>query len=154
MPSPIQILRIFADCRFRYSLMSLRSSRLRKDGLNTDGKTMQMWTTYVTGNYFEMLGARPALGRLILSSDASGGSGLVLSYSFWKSCFGGDPKVLGRKASVNGFPVTIVGVHRRISVAPCPASTLKAIYHLGWLQPLWWRKKISLPVEGMGTTQA
>ena len=120
------------------------------DGLNTDGKTMQMWTTYVTGNYFEMLGARPAAGRLILSSDASGGSGLVLSYSFWKSRFGGDPKVLGSRASVNGFPVTIVGVAQKGFRGALPSLDTQGYLPLGMATATLVEKKDFFANRGNG----
>jgi putative ABC transport system permease protein len=82
-------------------------------GLNVDGKTERMWTNFVTGDFFKMLGIRPALGRFILPSEGSIAGAdpvLVLGYSFWKARLGADPNIVGKKASVNGWPVTIVGV--------------------------------------------
>jgi predicted permease len=67
----------------------------------------------VTGNYFSMLGVRPALGRLIEEDDARTRGGrpvAVLSYGFWTRRFGGDPTVLNQTLSVNGKPLTVVGV--------------------------------------------
>jgi macrolide transport system ATP-binding/permease protein len=83
------------------------------DGLNVNGKADRILTTYVTGNYFTGLGIRPALGRLILPSEGEAplaDSVMVLSYAYWKTRFGGDTDVVGRKVSVDGHPVTIVGV--------------------------------------------
>ena len=83
------------------------------DGLRADGKTMQIWTNYVTGDFFEMLGIQPALGRFILPSEgkvAGADPVLVLSYSYWQTHFGADPNVIGKKVAVNGQPVTIIGV--------------------------------------------
>lgn len=84
-----------------------------KDGLAVDGKSQPMWSTYVTDNFFNLLGIKPALGRLILPSEG-GVAGtdpvVVISYAYWKSRFNGDPGVIGKKASVNGVPVTIIGV--------------------------------------------
>ncbi|HEV2490423.1 MAG TPA: ABC transporter permease [Candidatus Acidoferrales bacterium] len=82
-------------------------------GLSVDGKSQPIWTSYVSGDFFEMLGLRPALGRLILPSEgkvAGADPVLVLSYSCWQSHFNRDPDIIGKKASVNGHPVTIVGV--------------------------------------------
>jgi predicted permease len=82
-------------------------------GLSVRGKTERMWPAFVTGNFFNMMGVRPALGRLILPSEghiAGADPVLVLGYSFWKAHFGGDPNIIGQRASVNGRPVTIVGV--------------------------------------------
>ena len=83
------------------------------DGLAVDGESQSMWSSYVTGNFFRLLGLKPALGRLILPSEdgvAGADPVLVLSYAYWKSRFNGDPGVIGKKASVNGVPMTIVGV--------------------------------------------
>jgi predicted permease len=83
------------------------------DGLSVNGKSEPMWSSYVAGNFFSLLGVKPALGRLILASEGSVAGAdpvLVLGYSYWKSRFDGDPGVLGKKVSVNGRPMTIVGV--------------------------------------------
>jgi predicted permease len=86
------------------------------DGLSTGGGSTPMWASYVSGNFFEVLGIKPALGRLILPSEGKAAGAdpvLVVSYSFWKSRLGGDPGVVGKKVSVNGQPLTIVGVAAR-----------------------------------------
>lgn len=83
------------------------------DGLNVDGNTTSIWTNYVTGDFFELLGIRPALGRFILPSEgriAGADPVLVISYSFWQARFGGDPQVIGKRVSINGHAVTIIGV--------------------------------------------
>jgi predicted permease len=83
------------------------------DGLGVDGKADRIMTTYVSGNYFAALGIKPALGRFILPSEGdvlNADPVMVLSYSYWQTHFGGDPQIVGRKVSVDGHPVTIVGV--------------------------------------------
>src|SRR5688572_5043101 len=70
----------------------------------------------VSGNYFQVLGVDPAIGRVFNSDEdrAPGASPyVVLSYDYWRSRFLGDPQVLGRKLRLNGYPFTIVGVARR-----------------------------------------
>src|SRR5438874_5396491 len=82
------------------------------DGLSVDGTSEPMWTSYVAGNFFNLLDVTPAFGRFILPSEggtAGADPVLVLSYAYWKSRFG-DPEIIGKKALVNGHPVTIVGV--------------------------------------------
>lgn len=82
-------------------------------GLSMAGKSERMWNDYVTGNFFQLSGVRPALGRFILPSEgriAGADPVLVLAYPFWKAHLGADPNIVGKKASVNGRPVTIVGV--------------------------------------------
>ena len=54
--------------------------------------------TLVTGNFFDVLGARAALGRLIRPSDEAPGAPavLVISYRTWRREFGGDSAIVGR----------------------------------------------------------
>jgi len=83
------------------------------DGLSANGKTDRVLTNYVSGNYFSLLGLRPALGRFILPSEGEviGADGvMVLSYSYWKARFGGDSEIIGKSVTLNGRPFTIVGV--------------------------------------------
>ncbi|HEV3510830.1 MAG TPA: ABC transporter permease [Candidatus Sulfotelmatobacter sp.] len=83
------------------------------DGLSLGAKSQPMWTSYVSGNFFSLLGVKPALGRLILPAEGSvvgADPVVVISYSYWKSRFNSDPSLIGKRASVNGHPVTIIGV--------------------------------------------
>lgn len=66
----------------------------------------------VSGNFFEVLGARAAAGRLLVAADVRAGSEevAVIGYGLWRRQFGGDPGVAGRRIRLNGRPVTIVGV--------------------------------------------
>lgn len=67
----------------------------------------------VSGNYFDVLEVKPALGRLFLPEEnASPGTHpvVVLSYRSWQNRFGGDPGVIGREISLNGTSLTIIGV--------------------------------------------
>ncbi len=85
----------------------------RFDGLSVNGKAERIRTNYVSGNFFSTLGIKPALGRFILPSEGETPGAdpvMVLSYSFWKGRFGGDPEIVDTKVSVDGHPVTIVGV--------------------------------------------
>jgi predicted permease len=66
-----------------------------------------------TGNYFDVLGLHPYLGRFFHASDEHGPSSapyLVLSYAYWHSRFQGDRGVIGRTVLVDKHPFTIVGV--------------------------------------------
>jgi len=67
----------------------------------------------VSGNFFELLGVRPALGRLFNAEDdrTVGGSPVaVLSYAYWNRRFGRDPSVLNRTVELDGRAFTIIGV--------------------------------------------
>ena len=66
----------------------------------------------VSGNYFEALGIRPALGRLFVPSDEALNANLVavLSFNYWKTHFASDPTVINQTLFINTQPFTIVGV--------------------------------------------
>ncbi|HMJ62485.1 MAG TPA: ABC transporter permease, partial [Bryobacteraceae bacterium] len=66
----------------------------------------------VSGSYFETLGVDAALGRRLTIADdlQSATPAAVISYSYWRGHFAADPAALGRSISLNGIPVTIVGV--------------------------------------------
>src|SRR5262249_8926130 len=79
----------------------------------TDGQPDRVPATLVTGNYFSLLGVRPALGRLLAPYDdvtPGGHPVLVLSDAYWRRHFGADPRGVGRTGRVNTPPFTIVGV--------------------------------------------
>src|SRR5262249_55913843 len=67
----------------------------------------------VIGNYFNVLGLKPALGRLIGPEDvpADGAAQVaVLSWSYWNSRLRRDPAVIGKRIFVRDQPVTVIGV--------------------------------------------
>ncbi|MDQ3906857.1 MAG: ABC transporter permease, partial [Acidobacteriota bacterium] len=67
----------------------------------------------VSGNYFEVLGVRPVVGRGFLpEEDKTPGSApvAILSHDIWQSRFAGDGGIVGRKIVLNGQPFTVVGV--------------------------------------------
>src|SRR3984885_7329825 len=75
----------------------------------------------VLGNYFEVLGLKPAIGRLTTPEDvpASGDAGVVVvSWHYWNRWFHRDPAILGKRIFVNGDPKTIVGVAPRAYTGP------------------------------------
>ena len=95
------------------SFTDLFAYRIGLDGLEAGDRAEQVITSFVSGNYFASLGLKPALGRLILPSEAAvPGSDpvLVLGYSYWQERFGGDPDILGKQFRVDGHPLTVVGV--------------------------------------------
>ena len=62
---------------------------------------------------YQVLGVRPAIGRLLTASDdrIEGGSPVVvLSYGYWQSRFGSDPGVIGKSVIINRVPFTVIGV--------------------------------------------
>src|SRR5690349_21824711 len=68
---------------------------------------------YVSGNYFSVLGLRPALGRLLTPADdetIGANYTAVLSYAYWETQLGRDETVVGKQITVNGKQLTIAGV--------------------------------------------
>ncbi len=66
-----------------------------------------------TGNYFQVLGVTPALGRFFTpAEDRTGGADpvVVVSHAFWQARLASDPAVAGRALHISGRPYTIVGV--------------------------------------------
>src|SRR5262249_31668874 len=67
----------------------------------------------VSGNYFDMLGVRPILGRTFSGDEAAGSVGppvTVLGYTSWQNRFGGATDIVGQTVKLNGQPFTIIGV--------------------------------------------
>jgi predicted permease len=87
---------------------------LSLDGIAIQGQQPQrILTSFVSGNFFSMLGLKPAVGRLFLPSEGEvlgRDPVIVLSYDYWMEKFNGDPNVVGRPVTVDGHPLTIVGV--------------------------------------------
>ena len=76
-----------------------------------DGETKM--GAFVAGNYFSLLGLKPAAGRLLSPSDdklATDGPVVVLDFDFWKQKFQQDPNAIGKLLRVNGEPLRIAGV--------------------------------------------
>jgi hypothetical protein len=73
---------------------------------------------YASGSFFDTLGIRAVLGRTLSIADdrpggGAGGPVAVISYAFWQREFGGAPDVIGRRLTLEGVPVSIVGVTPR-----------------------------------------
>jgi len=67
---------------------------------------------YVSGDFFELLGVKPAVGRLLAPEDDNNASApvVVLSYRYWRSQFGGSPGIVGKTILLNRIQTTIIGV--------------------------------------------
>ena len=83
--------------------------------LSADGISERAFGVMVSANYFDVLGARPRLGRGFLPEEATDPGAhrvLVLGHSYWQSRFGADSSVVGRTVTLNGESWTVVGVAR------------------------------------------
>ena len=82
-------------------------------GLGIDKSISSSWGNAASGNYFDVLGLQPALGRFFHASDEHGrGSApyIVLSYDFWNHRFAASPQALGKIITLNQHPFTVIGV--------------------------------------------
>src|SRR5690348_10343922 len=82
-------------------------------GLEANGVTRPVWGAEVSGQYFDVVGIKPFLGRLLERSDddhPGASEAAVISWSAWQSDFGADPNVVGKMVRIDKHPYTIVGV--------------------------------------------
>ncbi len=82
-------------------------------GVEANGVTRPVWGCEVSGQYFEVVGIQPFLGRLLQRADddhPGAAQVAVLSWPAWKSDFGADPNIVGKTVRLNKLPYTIVGV--------------------------------------------
>lgn len=107
----------YVDCRdFQDSLRSISGLVLNQQAPASIGdgeKAYSAWFELVSGNYFDVLGVKPVLGRTFARDeygDRAKAFTAVISYRLWHNYFQRDPAILGRTVRVNRYPVTIVGV--------------------------------------------
>lgn len=83
-------------------------------GLNLTGgdHPLQVQGVHVTQQYFSMLGAPVIAGRTFTQAEdtPNGGRVAVISYSLWKSRFGGNPRIVGSNIQLDGRPYQVVGI--------------------------------------------
>ncbi|MEO8362551.1 MAG: ABC transporter permease, partial [Vicinamibacteria bacterium] len=93
--------------------------------ITADGEPSLAQAQMVSGGAFEVLGARPSLGRTISASDDLAGAAPVamLGHGYWQRQFGGDPAIVGRSISVNGKPVAVIGVAAANFIGITPGSS-------------------------------
>jgi predicted permease len=81
--------------------------------LAVGGEARYAEAIWVSGEFFNVLGVEPFLGRLLGPSDDRKGCGstsAVISYSFWQREYGGDPGALGKKLTLESQPFSIIGI--------------------------------------------
>src|SRR3954454_803927 len=87
--------------------------RLVVSSLTINNSSQRVWGYLVSGNYFDVLGVKPMLGRAFLPEEDQTPNShpvAVVSYNCWQRRFGGDPAVVGRTVEFNSRPFTIIGV--------------------------------------------
>lgn len=104
----------YRDLRDRNQVFSgLLGYRAIQIELESHGASTRTWGFLATGNYFDVLGVKPALGRFFHQEDdlrAGASPYAVLSYGCWQSHFGGDPQIVGKTIRINRQPYTVLGV--------------------------------------------
>jgi putative ABC transport system permease protein len=81
--------------------------------LSTGGEAHYAHVIHVTGDFFQVLGVQPLIGRLLGREDDAPGcalGGAVISYAFWHRNYGGDPSVIGRRINLDSNSFDIVGI--------------------------------------------
>jgi predicted permease len=99
-----------AGTRSFQGIASYASSRfsMRVEGVEHSDP---VWGLLVSGNYFDLLGVPAARGRLLTAADEREAAPVVvISHDFWAHRLGSDPGIIGRRLTLNGHGVTIIGV--------------------------------------------
>ena len=102
------------DVRDQNSVFSaVAAFEVQDFGLEANGVTRPVWGCEVSGQYSEVVGIKPFLGRLLNRADddhPGASDAAVLSWSGWNSDFGADPNIVGKTVRIDKHPYTIVGV--------------------------------------------
>ena len=94
-------------------LTGLTGQLISSTSLVGDDRSEMVSVGMVAGNFFDVLGVRPHLGRMLSPEDDKVKNGHpvgVLQYNFWQSRFGGRPELVGSTIRLNGSPFTVIGV--------------------------------------------
>lgn len=104
----------YVDLRDRNrSFDGLIAYEMSTAGLDSNGKAAPVWIYTASGNYFDVLGVQPYLGRFFHGSDEHGPNSapyIVLSFDYWKIHFQSDREVVGRTVRLNKYNYTVLGV--------------------------------------------
>ena len=133
-----------------------------------DGVPRSIQAQFVSGNFYELMQVQARLGRALASRDDDGGIAgqvAVISDGFWRAAFGASSGVIGRVITINGNPVTIVGVNpagftgaegvERSPEVFLPLSCIGAFYEESAKEPLtkntnrWWVQMIARSRAGV-----
>lgn len=109
-----------------------------------EGATERTQVELVSGNYFEVLGVKAALGRVFTPEDDKNYGGhpvAILSYEYWQTRFSSNPRIIGQSIKINNFPMTIIGVSAKefFGLDPArspqvrvPAAMVEQMMPYGW----------------------
>jgi predicted permease len=104
----------YKDYRDRNTVLSgLFVYRVVVSSLTVNNSSQRVWGYLVSGNYFDVLGVKPMLGRAFLPEEDQTPDShpvAVISYNCWQHRFGGDPSIVGKRVEFNSRPFAIIGV--------------------------------------------
>src|SRR5262249_42443153 len=104
----------YLDFRDRNEVLSgLLASRFMGLSMSRNGNNQKVWGNLVSGNYFDVLGVKPALGRTFLPEEDKTRLShpvAVISHSLWQTRFGADPSVIDSDVLINGRKFKVIGV--------------------------------------------
>ncbi|MGE3886958.1 MAG: ABC transporter permease, partial [Vicinamibacterales bacterium] len=115
-----------------------------------NGQAERVSVEMVSGNTFEVLGARPALGRPLSPEDdrvRAGHPVMMLSHTYWMRRFAGSPQVLGQVLTINTTPMTVIGV------APAGFAGVVALSSPDVFVPLTMKAQITPTWDGLDDRQ-
>jgi len=102
-----------ADVRSNSQLFEdIATYQYREFNVSSEGRVDVAWGCRVTANFFSVLGAVPAQGRLFSANEEQPGAdqSVIVSNRFWQSRFAGDPQLLGKTIRLNGRNYTVAGI--------------------------------------------
>src|SRR6185437_1091701 len=104
----------YLDLRDRnHTLAGMAVENISAAALDTGSEPSRTWLIEVSGNYFDVVGIQPFLGRFFHSADERGPNSapyIVLTYAYWHTHFHDDRGVVGRSVQLNKHPFTVIGV--------------------------------------------
>ncbi len=104
----------YKDFRDRNEVLSgLLAYRFSPMSLSRNGRNEKVWGYQVSGNYFDVLGVKPVLGRMFLPEEDNTRLThpvAVISHSLWQTRFGGDRSIVDSELLINGKKFKIIGV--------------------------------------------
>ena len=104
----------FIDFRDHLRYTEVAATRPSAFSIGMADHAERVWGEMVSGNFFDVLGVRPQLGRVFLPAEYGDAPGsfpiVVISDRYWRTHFNSDPSVAGRTLRVNQHELTIVGV--------------------------------------------
>ena len=104
----------FVDYRNQSSSFEgITAEALVQAALNSENQNDVIWGQLVSGNYFDILGIKPIMGRAFLPDEdktPNSHAVVVLGHSFWQRRLGADPNIVGKKVQLNGRAYDVIGV--------------------------------------------